>query len=286
MKSVLEVIQSTTSYFAKNEVESPRLNIEHLLAHTLGKKSRMELYTEFDRPLGESVLAPLRELVKRRAAGEPLQHLLGTVDFLGKSFRCDARALIPRPETEELVCLLRDHPHFASNPPSRIADIGTGSGIIALSLAAIWPETEAHAVDISADALALAQENAAALELSSRVTFHQGPLATPLSETFQLIVANLPYIPSSEIPTLSREVQRDPHLALDGGPDGLTLIRPLIEEIASKTHPPLLQGLLALEIGEDQSERVCNLLTHQSFTNVTPLRDLQGRQRFVLASHG
>jgi release factor glutamine methyltransferase len=286
MKSVLEVIQSTTSYFAKNEVESPRLNIEHLLAHTLGKKSRMELYTEFDRPLGESVLAPLRELVKRRATGEPLQHLLGTVDFLGKSFRCDARALIPRPETEELVCLLRDHPHFASNPPSRIADIGTGSGIIALSLAAIWPETEAHAVDVSADALTLAQENAAALELSSRVTFHQGPLATPLSETFQLIVANLPYIPSSEIPTLSREVQRDPHLALDGGPDGLTLIRPLIEEIASKTHPPLLQGLLALEIGEDQSERVCNLLTHQSFTNVTPLRDLQGRQRFVLASHG
>jgi release factor glutamine methyltransferase len=286
MKSVLEVIQSTTSYFAKNEVESPRLNIEHLLAHTLGKKSRMELYTEFDRPLGESVLAPLRELVKRRAAGEPLQHLLGTVDFLGKSFRCDARALIPRPETEELVCLLRDHPHFAGNPPAQVADIGTGSGVIALSLAAIWPESSVYAVDISPDALALAQENANTLELASRVTFHQGSLAQPLSQTFQLIVANLPYIPSREIPTLSREVQRDPHLALDGGPDGLDLIRQLIDDIVSRNTPPLLQGLLALEIGEDQSERVCNLLTEQSFTNVTPLRDLQGRQRFVIASHG
>lgn len=286
MKSVLEVIQSTTSYFAKNEVESPRLNIEHLLAHTLGKKSRMELYTEFDRPLGESVLAPLRELVKRRAAGEPLQHLLGTVDFLGKTFRCDARALIPRPETEELVALLRDHTHFAGNPPARLADIGTGSGVIALSLAAIWPETLAHAVDISNDALALAQENASTLELSPRITFHQGSLAAPLTETFQLIVANLPYIPSHEIPTLSREVQHDPRLALDGGPDGLDLIRLLVEDIASRATPRLLEGLLALEIGEDQSERVCNLLTETSFTNVTPLRDLQGRQRFVIASHG
>jgi release factor glutamine methyltransferase len=286
MKSVLEVIQSTTSYFAKNEVESPRLNIEHLLAHILGKKSRMELYTEFDRPLGEAVLAPLRELVKRRAAGEPLQHLLGTVDFLGKTFRSDPRALIPRPETEELVCLLRNHPHFAENPPARLADIGTGSGVIALSLATIWPQTTVHAVDVSHEALALAKENAAALELSPRITFHQGSLTSPLTETFHLIVANLPYIPSNEIQTLSREVQRDPHLALDGGSDGLTLIRTLIENIAAQTAPPLLQGLLALEIGENQSERVCNLLTEKDFTNVTPLRDLQGRQRFVIASHG
>ena len=156
-KTVLEVLQATTAYFKKHNVEHPRLNAEHLLAHVLGRK-RIELYLEFERVLTESELAPLRDLVKRRGEGEPLQYLLGTVEFCGHVFHCDKRAMVPRPETEELVEFLKSG---IQNPKSKILDVGTGSGIIALSLAAKFPAAEIVGVDISDDALALARENAA-----------------------------------------------------------------------------------------------------------------------------
>mgnify|MGYP000281519101 CR=1 FL=1 len=275
MKTVLEVIQATTAYFQKAGMEGARLNIEHLLAHVLGKK-RMELYLEFDRPLGESELEPLRALVKRRAAGEPLQHLLGTAEFHGRSFLCDKRALVPRPETEQLCEIV-----LSGGKATRVLDVGTGSGVIALTLAAAWPEAQVEAVDISPDALALACENATRLGLTDRVIFHESDLLSAVTGPFDLIVANLPYIARGELPSLAREVQHDPVSALDGGPDGLDPFRRFFPQVAEQ-----LRGRLALEIGHDQSRALSDLLAAHNFQDIRPQTDYQGRDRFLFATYG
>jgi release factor glutamine methyltransferase len=159
--------------------------------------------------------------------------------------------------------------------------MGTGSGVLALSLAAAWPECEVHAVDVSPDALQLARTNAARLGLEPRLHFHQGHLLLPPGPPFQLIVANLPYLPSLQIPSLSREVQHDPRLALDGGPDGTDLIRELIRSVPSR-----LQGLLALEIGHDQAQPLTLTLAETGFREIRSETDYQGRNRFLFASYG
>ena len=187
------------------------------MPHALGRK-RIELYLEFERTLLNRNLRRLRELVRRRGEGEPLQHLLGTVEFCGRTFRCDKRALVPRPETEQLVELLISH--FKSEiSHSRMLDVGTGSGVIALSLAAKFPEAEIVAVDISEDALALARENAERLGLADRVRFRKAT-CLKMSKDFDLIAANLPYVSTEDRQNLSREVLHDPEIALFAGARG------------------------------------------------------------------
>jgi release factor glutamine methyltransferase len=277
--TTLEVLNAATSYLDKQGVESPRLNAEYLLAHALSKKKRIDIYMDFERPLGEKERAPLRDLVKRRSEGIPLQHLLGTAEFCGHLFTCDPRGLIPRPETEQLVeLILKCSPDAAS-----ILDVGTGSGVIAISLAIALPATKVSACDLSPAALSLAQENAARHPLGARIAFFQSDLLAAVSDTFAVIVANLPYIPSSDIPNLSREVQNDPLSALDGGPDGLVLVERLIAEATSRLAPG---GLLALEIGHDQAERVTALLAANNYRDIAAHRDYQDIQRFVSARHG
>jgi release factor glutamine methyltransferase len=276
MMTVLEVLNAATSYLQKQGVESPRLNAEHLLAHALGMPKRMDLYLAFDRPLGENERAPLRELVKRRSEGVPLQHLLGTVEFLGYEFLCDSRGLIPRPETEELVELVLK---MAPDAKSLI-DVGTGSGVIALTLALKKPEARIAACDLSPQALALAAENRARHGLESRVELILSDLITLVHGTFDAIVANLPYIPASEIPGLAREVLHDPVSALDGGEDGLRLIERLLDQLPTHLTP---SGLVALEIGHDQSEKVITFLKDRGFQEVLAHTDHQGRKRFVTA---
>src|SRR4051794_40946873 len=182
--TVLELLQRTAGFFQKNGVESPRLNAEHLLAHVL-KRKRIELYLEFERVLTEAELTPLRELVRRRGQGEPLQHLLGTIEFAGHTFLCDKRALVPRPETEQLVELLQSK---IENRKSKILDVGTGSGVIALSLAALFPEAAITATDVSEDALALARENAKRFGVTSQVEFIRGDLLLCVNHVYDVIV--------------------------------------------------------------------------------------------------
>ena len=279
--TVLEVLQSTTVYFRKRNIDSPRLNAEHLLAHVMGRK-RIDLYLQFERPLPESELTPLRELVRRRGAGEPLQHLLGTVEFCGRIFRCDKRALVPRPETEQLVELLisRFKSEIAS---SRMVDVGTGSGVIALTLAAEFPAAEIVGVDISEDALMLARENAERLNLADRVRFLQGNLLENVQPGFDLIVANLPYVSTEDRQKLSREVLHDPEAAVFAGARGDELVRQLIAQAPSWFRPG---GILAIEIGIGQSETLVTALAEKNYRDIFPEKDYSGVIRFLFAKYG
>jgi release factor glutamine methyltransferase len=277
--TVLEVLQSSTEYFKKRDIESPRLNAEHLLAHVL-KQKRIELYLQFERVLAEAELAPLRELVRRRGQGEPLQHLLGTVEFAGRTFLCDKRALVPRPETEQLVELLKSQ---ISHPAARLLDIGTGSGVIALSLAAIFPEATVTATDVSDDALALARENAERLGLTNRVEFLTGNLLLYVNHVYDLIVANLPYVARVDRASLSREVLHDPEIALFGGERGDEVVRKLIEAAPAKLKPG---GLLALEVGLGQADDLAALMAEKNYHDIRKEADYAGVTRFLFGRYG
>jgi len=277
--TVLEVLQATTAYFKQRNIENPRLNAEHLLAHVLRRK-RIELYLDFERKLTETELGPLRDLVKRRSEGEPLQHLLGTVEFCGLTFLCDKRAMVPRPETEELVEFLKSE---IQNSKSDIVDVGTGSGVIALSLAAEFPKARILAVDVSDDALALAQENAITLDLSSRVQFLKTRLLENIEGAFDLIVANLPYISTLDRQTLSREVLHDPEIALFAGAGGDELVRELIDQAPTRLRPG---GMLALEIGLGQGQALLSVLTEKNYRDICSKNDYNGVTRFLFARYG
>jgi release factor glutamine methyltransferase len=278
--TVLDVLQSTTAYFKKRGINNPRLNAEHLLAHSLGRK-RLDVYLEFERDLAEPELAPLRELVRRRGQNEPLQHLLGTVEFCGNIFLCDNRALVPRPETEEFVGFL-DPEIGGQKSEVRIIDVGTGSGVIALSLAQKFPEAEIIATDISDDALLLARENAARFGIA-RVQFLKSDLLENVDGKFDLIVANLPYISRHDRDQLAPEVLRDPEVALFAGEKGDEILRRLIETAPSHLNAG---GLLALEIGLGQEPALIDLLRDKNYRDIEAKNDYSGRTRFLFARYG
>lgn len=249
MNTIHDILTKTAGFFNKNGVPNPRLDAEYIVAHGLGLK-RIELYQDLERPLTEPELALLRPLVARRAKREPLQHIVGNTSFRGYEIKCDARALIPRPETEDIVDLLKKK--LGKTEGAKIVEIGTGTGAIAISCKLELADAQVLATDISEDALELAKENA---ELNNaEIEFLQGDLLEAVPEAefpFDALVSNLPYVPTSEKPKLQPEVRFDPERALFAGQDGLQLIRKLLPQIPGKLKPG---APVILEIGTGQEQ--------------------------------
>jgi release factor glutamine methyltransferase len=276
--NVLEVLKKTSEFFASKGIESPRLNAELVVGHALGL-ARMRLYLEFERPVAESELAAIRELVRRRGRREPLQHVLGFTDFCGLRLKTDARALIPRPETELLVETIVAR---CAPPPERILDLGTGSGAIALALAAAFPQARVTAVDSSAAALSLAAENAEATGLGARVEFVESDWFGGLAgQYYGLIASNPPYLSPEEAAAAAPEVRdHEPAAALTSGEEGFADIGAIIALSAGALAPG---GMLALETGTGHHAQAEAAARAAGYARTQSIPDLTGRDRIFLA---
>jgi release factor glutamine methyltransferase len=311
--TVKDVLLWTTSRFEERGLATPRLDAEILTAHALGMP-RVQLYVQFDRPLLPDELAAIRESVKRRQAGQSVAYVVGKKEFWGLELAVDARVLVPRPDTETLVSEAlerigrapRARPSRAADAPDaveapdadgaapdvevrpgppvrvapRVADIGTGSGAIAIALAKERPDAIVFAVDLSPDALAVASANAE--RHGAAVSFLEGDLEAPLvpHAPFDLIVANLPYVATGDLAGLAPEVRAEPARALDGGRDGLDLVRRLVAAAPALLSPG---GALALEIGAGQAAETARLCAAAGLADVRVVRDLGEIERVVSA---
>jgi release factor glutamine methyltransferase len=285
--TVLDVIQRSSDFLGRRGVDSPRLQAELLLAHVLGLP-RMRLYLDFERVVPSPQLEAVRELVRRRGDREPLQHLTGSTSFCGWEMAVTRDVLIPRPETEQLaeraVAFLRPR----GEAPAAVLDLGTGSGCLAIVIAAQCPAAVVDAVDLSAPALAVARANAARHGVDGRIRFHQGdgfqglPAEPPAA--FDLIVSNPPYIPTGDLAGLQPEVRdHDPRLALDGGADGLDFYRRLAVEAPARLRAG---GRLMVEFGDGQEAALGPLFTAAGWTVEAVLPDDSGRARILIARRG
>ena len=279
MTTVLDIIEKGTIYLEKKGIDDARRHMQLLVTHQLNC-SRMELYMQFDRPMAEAELSPLRKNLKRRGEGEPLQHILGTVEFYRREYKTDSRALIPRPETEELASIILK---ATTGNNLKILDMGTGSGVLGTTLASELGGRclELTLADISKEALSLAKENATLIGLNNYQISQTNLFDSLHGKIFHILAANLPYIAETERHTLSPEVLRDPDSALFGGKDGLDILRDFIQQAPLHLHPG---GLIALEIGYDQATAVETMLTEAGFTNIHTHKDLNGIARFPIAT--
>jgi release factor glutamine methyltransferase len=280
--TVLEAIQKSADFLGKKNVESPRLQVELLLAHLL-KMPRMKLYLNFERVLSPVEIDSLRELVKRRGQREPLQHIVGSTSFCGYEIIVNRHALVPRPETELLAEFGWNFLSALNSQNATALDFGTGTGCIAIALASKCPTAKIVAVDISSDSLTLAKENAIANKVAERIEFLQGDgfAAIVADSKFDLIISNPPYIPTAEIETLQPEVRDfDPRGALDGGVDGLDFYRKLAAEAKPFLKP---NGKIMLEFGDGQADAIKSIFENEKWIVEAVKEDYSQRARILIA---
>jgi release factor glutamine methyltransferase len=274
------LVKWATDDFRARGIENPRLDAELLVAHAL-EIDRMRVILDANRPLEGAELATLRELVKRRRAYEPIAYLRGEREFYGLTFRVDKRVLVPRPDTETLVdAALARSAHVSMS--MRQLDLCTGSGCVAIAMARQRPTAQVFGSDLSPDALAVARENALRLGAYNVAFVRSDLFAGFEGRRFDVITANPPYIPSAEIETLQPDVRdHEPRLALDGGADGLAIVRLIVEQAPAHLVPG---GLLAIEIGAGEANDVTALFEARGFQDVRAHRDI-GRIERVISGH-
>lgn len=276
--TVLEIIQRSTTFLAQKGVDSPRLQIELLLAHVL-QMPRLKLYLNFQRELAEDELQRLRELVKRRGQREPLQHIVGSTSFCGVEIKCSTAALVPRPETELLA--ERAWKCLQTLDAPTVIEIGTGTGCIAIAIVKHAPTARLLAYELSPQAAILARENIEMNAVADRVQLVEGDaFAATIAQRVSLIVSNPPYISSDEIAALDPEVRDfDPHMALDGGTDGLDFYRRIAAHAASWLTP---DGKVMLEFGDGQEVALKNVFEREKWVVEEIVPDYSARPRILI----
>jgi release factor glutamine methyltransferase len=277
--TIQRIIAWTTQYFKRNGIEEPRLDAELLLAHVLQKK-RIYLYTHFEEMLNREELAAYHQIIEKRVKGICVAALTGHKSFMGLDFAVNEHVLIPRPDTEAWLEKLIQH--YRGEQGLKVLDLGTGSGAILLSFLYYCQGIEGTGVDISPEALEIAKENGEKLGVSDRVTWVEGDFLSAVGdEVYDGIFSNPPYIPSGDIPSLQKEVQNEPILALDGGEDGLKFYRILASEGGKHLKKG---GFLAMEVGIHQAEAVRQMLEEAGdFTDIETIPDMGGIERAVTA---
>ena len=285
--TLTQALQHSARIFSLNNMEDSHIEARILLGHIL-MMSPAQLYTEPERTLNQKQVNILQQLIERRLRREPAAYIVKHKEFYGTGFYVDSRVLIPRPETETLVeealefAISRTNHSSSSTKPLLVADVGTGCGAIAISLALNIPGIKIYATDISPSALDVARLNCEHHNVVEKITLLEGNLLEPVPEPVDLIAANLPYIKGPELACLSPEIcNYEPRVAIDGGQDGLSQIRQLLKQAKGKIHP---EGLLLLEIGQKQEKSVVSIINHYfpkaSHEFVT---DLSGTKRMVKA---
>lgn len=270
--TILDIIKWTTDFFKEKQIEKARLNAEYIISHVL-VCTRFDLYVRFEEIVSEEDRKKIRELIIRRGKHEPLQYVLGETEFYGYKFFVDSAVLIPRPETEYLVeKIIKENPELSS-----VIDIGTGSGVIAISLKKELPNSIITATDISVKALEIAKINA--VENKAEIKFILSNLYENVNNRFDVIVSNPPYIPIEEYRELSSEVKDfEPESALLTTEEGLLYYKRLLKDAKKHLNP---NGTIYFEIGHDQSDRIKKIAEKMGFSDIETVKDLNGFDRIM-----